>query len=123
MRRPMRKILAVLGFSAGALLLFFAAATFAFYHLIQVGELRRFLVSEFESRSGLKVDVGEAEVELGWVLGVSFRDFTLRDPSRNVIVLDAPKVFIRLAVLPLLERKIVFHGVKFYGAKAQIYRD
>jgi uncharacterized protein involved in outer membrane biogenesis len=119
----MRKILAVLGFSAGALLLFFAAAIFAFYHLIQVGELRRFLVSEFESRSGLKLDVGEAEVELGWVLGVSFRDFALRDPIRNIVVVEAPKIFIRVAVLPLLERKVVFHGVRLSGATAKIARD
>ena len=119
----MKKILAVLGFTAGAVLLFFAAAVFAFYHLIQVGELRRFLVGEFESRSGLKLEVGEAEVELGGVLGVSFRDFALRDPSRNIVVLEAPKIFIRVAVLPLLERKLVFHGVKVYGAKARIARD
>ena len=119
----MRKILAVLAFSAGALLLFFAAAIFAFYHLIQVGELRRFLVSEFESRSGLKLDVGEAEVELGWVLGVSFRDFSLRDPARNITVVSAPKILIRVALLPLLERKLVFSGVRLYGPYARIVRD
>src|ERR1043165_4090702 len=70
----MRKILATLAFLAGALLLFFAAAAFAFYHMIQVGELRRFLVGEFEARSGLKL-----EIEVGRVLGVSFRDLALKN--------------------------------------------
>jgi hypothetical protein len=119
----MKKLLAVVSFSAGAVLLFFAAATFAFYHLIEVGEFRRFLIDQFESRSGLRLEIGEAKVEIGWVLGVSFRDFTLHDPQRQIAVVTAPKVLIRVGLLPLMQRKIVFTGVALYEPKTEIVRD
>ena len=119
----MKKLLAAVSFSAGAVLLFFAAATFAFYHLIEVGEFRRFLIDQFESRSGLRLEIGEAKVEVGWVLGVSFRDFTLDDPRRQITVVTAPKVLIRVALLPLMQRKIVFTGVRLYEPKTKIVRD
>src|ERR1041384_2306725 len=83
MRLSMRKILATLAFAAGALLLFFAAAAFAFYHMIQVGELRRFLVGEFEARSGLKLEIGSAGIEGGRVLGVSFYLFGATTTARQ----------------------------------------
>lgn len=119
----MKKFLAVIGFSTGALLLVFAAAIFTFYHLIQVGELRRFLITEFESRSGLKLEIGAAEVEIGWVLGVSFRDVALHDPQRQITVVKAPKVLIRVSLLPLLQHKLVFYGVRLYEPQTQIFRD
>jgi uncharacterized protein involved in outer membrane biogenesis len=119
----MKKLLAVIGFSTGALLLVFAAAIFAFYHLIQVGEFRRFLIAEFESRSGLKLEIGAADVEIGWVLGVSFHDLTLNDPQRQITVVKAPKVLIRVSLLPLLRHKLVFYGVRLYEPQTQIFRD
>ncbi len=119
----MRRILAILAFAAGALLLFFAAAVFAFYHMIQVGELRRFLIAEFESRSGLRLEIGAAEVEVGRVLGVSFRDFALKNPDGNITVVAAPKVLIRVALLPLLQRRIVFNAVALERPRAEIERD
>ena len=119
----MRKILATLAFAAGAFLLFFAAAVFAFYHMIQVGELRRFLVGEFEARSGLKLEIGAAEIEIGRVLGVSFRDLALKNADGTMTVVAAPKALIRVALLPLFQRRIVFYAVHLDQPRAEIVRD
>ncbi len=119
----MKKIIAIAGFFVGGLLLFFAVAFFAFHHLIEVGEFRRFLTSEFESRTGLKVEVGEARVEMGRVLGVSFRDFVLREPNHGRPVVTAPRILIRVALLPLLRRQLVFYGISLDGPKLHIIRN
>src|ERR1700675_1977382 len=104
----MTKIVKILGFLCAVLLLAFAVALFAFYHLIRVGEFRRFLVGEFEQRTGLKMEVGEAEVEMGRVLGVSFRDFALLGPGQSRPVIAAPRMVVRVALLPLIKGKLVF---------------
>jgi uncharacterized protein YhdP len=119
----MKTILKIVAFLGAGLLLVFAVALIAFYHLIQVGELRRFLVSEFEQHTGLKVEVGEAEVEMGRVVGVSFHDFTLREPEQDRPVITAPRIVIRVALLPLLERKLVFYGVRLHEPRLQVARD
>jgi uncharacterized protein YhdP len=119
----MKKFLKISGFFCAVLLLVFAVALFAFYHLIQVGEVRRFLVSEFEQRSGLKVEVGGAEVAMGKVLAVSFHDLVLREPEQSRPVLAAPRMVIRVALLPLLERKLVVHGLQLDEPKLELARD
>ncbi len=119
----MQRSIKIVGFLAAGLLLLFAVALIAFYHLIQVGEFRRFLISEFERRTSLKVEVGEAEVQMGKVMGVSFRDFVLIEPQSSRPVITAPKIVIRVALLPLLERKLLFYGLRLYEPKLQIARD
>ena len=118
----MKKIVKILGFFCAVLLLAFAVAVFAFFHLIRVGEFRRFLVGEFEQRTGLKVEVGEAEVEMGRVLGVSFRDFVLLGPGQSRPVIAAPRMVIRVALLPLIKGKLVFYGMRVYEPKIEIAR-
>jgi uncharacterized protein YhdP len=119
----MKKFLKIVAFLGAGLLLVFAVALVAFYHLIQVGEFRRFLVGEFEQHTGLKVEVGEAEVEMGRVMGISFHDFTLRESEEGRAVITAPRIVIRVALLPLLERKLVFYGVRLYEPRLQVARD
>ena len=119
----MKKVVKILGLLCAVLLLAFAVALFAFYHLIRVGEFRRFLAGEFEQRTGLKVEVGEAVVEMGRVVGVSFRDFALLEPGQSRPVIAAPRMVIRVALLPLLKRKLVFYGLRLYEPKLEIARD
>ncbi|HEY1268488.1 MAG TPA: hypothetical protein VGH16_14645, partial [Candidatus Binatia bacterium] len=119
----MRKVLTIFAYAVAALLLFFAAAVFAFYHMIQVGELRRYLVGEFEARSGLKLEIGASEVELGRVLGVSFNDFALKSADGGMTVVAAPKILIRVALLPLFQRRLVFYSVHLDRPRAEIVRD
>jgi len=119
----MKKIFKIVAFFGAGLLLLLAVALTAFYHLIQVGEFRRFVVSEFEQNTGFQVEVGEAEVQMGRVVGVSFHDFALREPQHGTPIITAPKIVIRVALLPLLERKLVFYGVQLYQPRLQIARD
>jgi uncharacterized protein YhdP len=119
----MKRVLKVLGVAGIAVFLLFGVAVLALYHLIQVGELRRFLISEFERRTHLKVQVGEAEVEIGRIVGVSFRDFALLEPNNDRPVIAAPKILIRVALMPLLERKLLFYGLRLYEPKLQVARD
>ena len=114
------KILAVAG--VGALLLF-AVAVFAFYRLLQVGEFRSFLIAEFEQRTGLRVTVGEAQIEIGRIAGVSFRDFVLTERDSNQPLVSAPKVLVRVAFLPLLQRKLLFQALRLSQPTLRVTRD
>jgi uncharacterized protein YhdP len=114
------KILAIVG--AGALALF-AVAIFIFYRLLQVGEFRRFLIAEFEQRTGLKVTVGEARIEVGRTMGVSFRDFVLTEPESDRPLIAAPKVLVRVAFVPLLQRKLQFHALRLSQPMLHVDRD
>ena len=114
------KIISLLGIS---LLLFLAAAVFTFYRLVQVGELRRFLIDEIERRTNLKVRIGEAELQMGRVVGISFDDLALMAPDSDLPLLTAQKALVRVALLPLLERRMVFYEVRFYHPTLRIKRD
>ena len=119
----MKKLAKIFGLLAATLLLFFSVALLAFYHLAQVGEFRRFLISEFEGRTGLKVEVGEAEVQMGRVVGVSFRKFVLIDPESGRPLIAAPRMLVRVALLPLLERQLSFYELRLYEPNLHIVRD
>lgn len=119
----MTKVLKIASIVGIALALLFGVLLFAFYHLIQVGEFRRFLISEFEKRTQLKVEVGEAELQMGRVVGISFRDFTLLEPDSTHPMMTAQKILIRVALLPLLERKMIFNEIRFHQPAFQVVRD
>jgi uncharacterized protein involved in outer membrane biogenesis len=108
----MKKLLKVAGFFAVALVVLVVALLLAFYHLIQVGEFRRFLVSELEKRTRLKASVGSAEVRLGKVTGISFGDFALLEPDTGRPVMTSERVLVRVALLPLLERRLDFYEIR-----------
>ncbi len=110
----MKKILKWISVAGISLVLLFVLLLFVFYYLIETGEFRRLLVSEVERQTQLKVSVGETEVELGWVMGVSFRDFTLASSEDPHPVIRAPKILARVALLPLMRRRIVFREVHLY---------
>ncbi len=115
----MKKIAIIAGVLIGGALLISAAVFFAVSHLIEAGELRRYLIHEFEARTGLKVEVGETRVALGRVMGVSFENLVLRDPAENRAILTAPLISMRVALLPLVRRQVVFHGLRFDRPRAQ----
>lgn len=121
--RLMTKIFKIVSLVGITLVLFFGVVTLAFYHLIQAGELRRFLISEVERQTQLKVTVGEAELEMGRVVGISFQDFVLFEPGHTSPAIKAQKVLIRVALLPLLERRVVFYELRFYRPTLQVARD
>ncbi len=119
----MKKILKIISFGGITLALFIAVALLAFYSLVQVGEVRRFFISEVERRTQMKVLIGEAHLQMGWVMGVSFRDFALLEPEKNRPVITAERILIRVALQPLLERRMVFNEVRFYHPALQVVRN
>ena len=119
----MARILKILSFAAIGLVLFLGVVLLVFYHLVRVGEFRRFVIGEFESRTQWKVRVGEVETEMGAVAGISFRDFALLQPESHRPVLTAQKVLIRVALLPLLKRKVVFYEIRFHQPSLEVVRD
>lgn len=118
----MRKILKIFGLLGLTLLLLLGVAVLVLYRLIQVGELRRFLVAEFERRTQLKVQVGETELELGWIVGISFRDVALLGPKDDPL-LSAERMLVRIAVVPLMERKVVVSEARFQRPVLRFERD
>ena len=119
----MRKALKFVGFLVFVLILFVAVASLAFYHLIEEGEFRRFLISEIEKQTELKVQLGEADLELGQILAVGFRDVALSEPGGTERAITAERITARVALLPLLERKLIFYEIGLQKPTAQMVRD
>src|SRR5262245_10790915 len=119
----MRKGLKCLGIILFTLVLFVIVASLAFYHLIRTGELQRYLISEIESKTEFKVQLGDAELEMGRILGVAFSDFALSEPGAMSPAITAERITARVALLPLFERKLILYGVRLYKPTARLVRD
>lgn len=119
----MKKLLKIAGFFAVALVLLVAAASLAVYYLIQAGELRRVVISELEKRTRLKAHVGSAEVSLGRVSGVSFREFVLLEPETGRPVITSERVWVRVALMALLERRLDFYEIRFQRPTLKLARE
>ena len=119
----MRKALKFFGVILSALVLLVIVATLAFYHLIHAGELRRFLIREIEAKTEFKVQLGEADLELGRILGIAFSDFALSEPNVPRPAITAQRITARVALLPLFERKVVLYGVRLHKPTARLMRD
>lgn len=122
-RIGMKKLLKILAFLGITLVLLVVVVVAAFYHLIERGEFRRFLLSELESRTQLKVNVGSADIRFGRVMGISFRDLALLEPGSGRPVLTSERVLVRVALMPLLERKLDFYEIRFQQPTVQVARD
>ena len=119
----MKKLLKVIALLSAALVAILAVVLIAFYRFVQIGDLRRFLVSEIERQTRLRVSVGEAELEMGKALGISFSDLVLMEPESERPVVTAQKAVVRMALLPLLERRMVFDEVRLLRPTVRIERD
>jgi hypothetical protein len=108
----MKKLLKIGAFIGITAALFFIVSTVAFYHLVSVGEFRNFLIAEIEKNTALKVGVGTAELEIGWVTGVGFRDVSIAMPESAAPEIAAERVTARVALGPLLQRKIIFYEIR-----------
>jgi uncharacterized protein YhdP len=119
----MRKVLKLIGFAAVTLVLFFIVVSLAFYHLIRIGEVRRFLIEEIEKNSALKVELGDAELEIGWITGIVFRQVAIAEPDAAQPALTAESVTARIALRPLLQRKVVFYEIRLQKPAARFVGD
>jgi hypothetical protein len=119
----MRKALKLLGFLSATLVLFFVVASVAFYHLVRIGEVRRFLVDEIEKQTELKVQLGGADLEIGWITGIVFRDVALSERGAAVPMLTAERVTARVALRPLLRRQVIFYELHLTRPAVHLVRD
>src|SRR5687767_14717438 len=101
----MKKLLKLCGFVAATFILLVIIGSLAFYHLLRVGEFRRFLISQLEQQTQLKVQMGEGDFDLGWISGIGFRDLRLSESAEAQPLLTAERITARVALLPLLQRK------------------
>src|SRR5439155_26597895 len=105
----MRKALKFVGFLVFVLILFVAVASLAFYHLIEDGEFRRFLISEIEKQTELKVQLGDADLELGLILAVGCRGVALSEPGGTERAITAERITARVPLLSHLDGKVIFY--------------
>ncbi len=119
----MKKALKLLVLVAALFGLFLLVSFLAFYHLLSVGEFRRFLIAEIEQNTNFKVQLGEAKLEVGRILGVGFHDLTLSEPDAVAPVITAERITARVALMPLLRRQLVFYEIRLNQPAAQVVRD
>ncbi|HXG53212.1 MAG TPA: AsmA-like C-terminal domain-containing protein [candidate division Zixibacteria bacterium] len=119
----MRKVLKFFGFAFTTFVLFIAVVLAAFYYLVQIGELRRFLVREIERETGLRVELGQARVELGWITGASFRDLALFEAGGPRPILTAAELTARVALAPLLHRQLDFYEIRIDRPAGVLVRE
>ena len=119
----MRKVLKFLSVIVFTLVLFFIVASVALYYLVRIGEFQRFVASEIEEKTELKIQLGEAEMEMGRILGIGFRNFALSEPDARQPAIMAQRVTARVALLPLFQRKLVLYSVRLYKPTARMVRD
>jgi uncharacterized protein YhdP len=122
-RLPMKKALKFFALLAFTGLLFLLAVALAFYHLVRVGEFRRFLMAEIEQHTDLKVELGEAQLEIGRILGIAFHDVSLSEKDAAQPAITVQRVTARVALLPLLERKLIFDEIRLQKPTARLLRD
>lgn len=119
----MRKALKFFGLIVSTLVVCVIVAVLALYHLIRAGDLRRFLINEIEARTEFRVQLGEADLALGRILGIGFSDFALAEPDVARPVITARRITARVALLPLFERKLILYGVRLHEPTAHVVRD
>ncbi len=119
----MIKVLKFIGFISATLALFFVVAALAFYNLVRVGEFRRFLADEIEKQTDLKVQLGAADFEIGWITGIAFQNVALTEGNDARPALTADRVTARVALRPLLQRRVIFYEIRMTHPVARLVRD
>jgi uncharacterized protein involved in outer membrane biogenesis len=119
----MRKILKLAAFLGAAVVLFFVVVSLAFFHLVRTGEFRRYLISEIEQKTELRLQLGEADLEIGRILGISFRNVAVAESDLVAPALSAERITARVALWPLLNRRLVFYEVRLRKPDARVARD
>jgi uncharacterized protein involved in outer membrane biogenesis len=119
----MIKLLKVLGFLSVTLVLFFVVSVLAFYHLMRTGEFRRFLMDEIEKQTDLKVQLGEADLEIGWVTGITFGELALTEPGMAQPAITAQRITARVALTPLLQHQVTFYEIRLQKPTGEFVRD
>ena len=69
------------------------------------------------------MQLGEADLAMGRILGIGFSDFALSEPDAARPAIVAQRITARVALLPLFERKLILYGVRLHKPTARLVRD
>lgn len=119
----MRRFFKFIAFISATLFLLVCVSALAVYHLIRVGEVRRFLIDEIERRTELRAQLGAAELEIGWTTGVVFHDLVLSEPGAAQPAIETERITARVALIPLLRRRLVFYEIRAERPAVRLARD
>lgn len=119
----MTRVLKLIGFLAILLILVTIVSGLAVYRLVRVGEVQRFLSDEIESRTALRTQFGGADLEVGWITGIAFNNLTLSESGAAEPAIRAQRVTARIALLPLLQRQLIFYEIRLQRPTAQFVRE
>jgi uncharacterized protein involved in outer membrane biogenesis len=119
----MRKTLKVIGFIGVTFFLFLIVAGLAIYQLVRTGEFRRFLIDEIEKQTELKVHLGEADLEIGWVTGIAFGNVGLSEPGAVKPGITAERITARVALTPLIQRQVVVYEIRIQKPAVRFTRE
>jgi uncharacterized protein involved in outer membrane biogenesis len=119
----MKKLLKLCVFFAATSILLVIIGSLAVYHLLRIGEFRRFLISQVEQQTRLEVQLGEGDFNIGWIAGIGFHDLRLSEPAAAQPLLTAERITARVALLPLLQRRLIFYDVRLLKPAAQVVRE
>lgn len=119
----MRKAFKFFTFAAFTFLLFVVVAATAFYHLVKIGEFRRFLISQIEQNTALTVRLGEGHLEMGRILGIAFHDVAISEPNESQPAITADRITARVALWPLFRRRVIFYEIHLEKPAARMTRD
>jgi uncharacterized protein involved in outer membrane biogenesis len=119
----MKKLLKLCAFFAATSILLVIIGSLAVYHLLRIGEFRRFLISQVEQQTRLEVQLGEGDFNIGWIAGIGFHDLRLSEPAAAQPLLTAERITARVALLPLLQRRLIFYDVRLLKPAAQVVRE
>ena len=119
----MRKALKIIGFISVTFVLLLIVTAAAIYQLMRTGEFRRFLTDEIEKQTELKVHLGDADLEIGWVTGIAFGNLGLSEPGAVKPAITAERITARVALTPLINRQIVVYEIRLQKPTARLARD
>ena len=119
----MTKVLKLIGFLSATLVLFFIVSTLAFYYLIRVGEFRHFLVDEIQNQTDLRAQLGAADLEMGFITGIVFRDLALFEAGESQPAITAERITARVALLPLLRKQVIVYEIRLVRPTVRLDRD
>lgn len=92
-------------------------------HLIDINAYRDDIVSTLRQALGRKVSFGHGQFSMRLGPTFIFDDVSIREPSGKTSFITAKRISIHLALIPLLEKKVVLRSLDMDSADIHLTRD
>jgi uncharacterized protein YhdP len=100
-----------------------SVATFSFYRLSDVEEIKKIVVANLEEALGRKVKVGEAKIDFGKGVGLRLKDVSIGGEFQGQPKLSAQTLWVVVKLVPLIEKRVEFRKIVVQGASVLVVRD